>query len=97
MAEVERKIYVSPYNDLAVVAGQGTVALEMEAQTAGFDTIMVATGGGGLIGGIAACLLIGWVAVDSYHREHTRLAELNDRLTRSLAEIRTLRAPASIC
>ena len=47
---------VHPYDTSPTLAGQGTVALEMEAQTAGFDTIMVATGGGGLIGGIAAWL-----------------------------------------
>jgi len=47
---------VHPYDTAPTLAGQGTVALEMEAQTGGFDTIMVATGGGGLIGGIAAWL-----------------------------------------
>ena len=45
-----------PYDTAPTLAGQGTVALEMEAQTDGFDTILVATGGGGLIGGIAAWL-----------------------------------------
>jgi threonine dehydratase len=34
--------------------GQGTLGLEFEQQAAGFDTLLVAVGGGGLIGGIAA-------------------------------------------
>src|SRR5690349_16630258 len=44
---------VHPYDDLAVVAGQGTIGFEMLAQQPGIDTLLVAVGGGGLIGGIA--------------------------------------------
>jgi threonine dehydratase len=47
-------VYVSPYNDDAVVAGQGTVGLEFEQQVRDLDRLYVAVGGGGLIGGIAA-------------------------------------------
>ncbi|WP_308128135.1 serine/threonine dehydratase [Modestobacter italicus] len=45
---------VHAYDDRDVVAGQGTVAEELDAQVPGLDTVLVATGGGGLIGGIAA-------------------------------------------
>ena len=45
---------VHPYDGFATLAGQGTVAREIEAQMGGIDTILVATGGGGLIGGVAA-------------------------------------------
>ena len=48
--------FVHAYNDPDVVAGQGTVALEMLAQLQGFDTVVVPIGGGGLIGGIAMYL-----------------------------------------
>lgn len=48
------RTYISPYNDLAVVAGQGTVAVELLAQWPEVDTVYVAVGGGGLIGGMAA-------------------------------------------
>ncbi len=48
--------YVSPYNDIDVVAGQGTVAVEMHEQMQRIDSVIVAVGGGGLIGGIAAYL-----------------------------------------
>jgi threonine dehydratase len=45
---------VHPYDDLAVMAGQGTIALEMLAQQPTIDTLVVAIGGGGLISGMAA-------------------------------------------
>ena len=44
---------VHPYDDFAVMAGQGTVALEMLAQQPAIDTLVVAVGGGGLIAGMA--------------------------------------------
>jgi threonine dehydratase len=44
---------VHPYDDLAVMAGQGTVALEMLAQQPALEAIVVAVGGGGLISGVA--------------------------------------------
>src|SRR5947209_1902978 len=44
---------VHPFDDRAVIAGQGTVALEMLAQQPGIDTLVVAIGGGGLIAGMA--------------------------------------------
>lgn len=48
--------YVSPYNDLDVIAGQGTVAVELAQQSHELDAVFVAVGGGGLIGGIGAFL-----------------------------------------
>jgi len=44
---------VHPYDDLAVMAGQGTIGLEMLAQQPRIDTLVVAIGGGGLISGVA--------------------------------------------
>lgn len=46
--------YIHPFADPAVIAGQGTIALEVLADAPGTDTIMVAIGGGGLISGVAA-------------------------------------------
>ena len=45
---------VHPYDDLAVMAGQGTIALEMLSAVPQLDTLVVAIGGGGLISGVAA-------------------------------------------
>jgi threonine dehydratase len=44
---------VHPYDDAAVIAGQGTIALEMLADEPGLDALIVPVGGGGLISGIA--------------------------------------------
>jgi threonine dehydratase len=49
-------VYVSPYNDATVVAGQGTIALELLRQQPTLRTVVVSVGGGGLISGIAATL-----------------------------------------
>jgi threonine dehydratase len=53
MAEVERLSFVHPYDDPAVMAGQGTVALEMLAEAPHLDILVVPIGGGGLVSGMA--------------------------------------------
>lgn len=55
-AEHTSRVYVSPYNDPVVVAGQGTVGLELGNQLEGVDTVLVALGGGGLIAGVGGYL-----------------------------------------
>ncbi len=47
-------IFVHPFNDIDVIAGQGTIALEIMEQLDKVDAIVVPIGGGGLISGIAA-------------------------------------------
>jgi threonine dehydratase len=47
-------LQVHAYDQEAALLGQGTVGLELEAQAPRIDTLLVAVGGGGLIGGIAA-------------------------------------------
>lgn len=54
LAQQEQLTFVHPYDDEAIIAGQGTVALEMLEAVPELDTLVVAIGGGGLIGGIAA-------------------------------------------
>jgi threonine dehydratase len=49
-------VWISPYNDLEVIQGQGTVAAELLEQIESFDDVLVPVGGGGLIAGIAGCL-----------------------------------------
>ena len=46
-------VFVHPFDDPLVIAGQGTVALEMLAQVPAIDTLIVPVGGGGLIAGMA--------------------------------------------
>jgi threonine dehydratase len=45
---------VHAFNDAATVAGQGTIAIELDRQLPDIDTVLVSVGGGGFIGGIAA-------------------------------------------
>ena len=55
-AQRDGMTFISPYNDLEVVAGQGTIAVELERQMGDLDAVFVAVGGGGLISGIATYL-----------------------------------------
>ncbi len=53
LAEQQGLVFVHPYDDEAIVAGQGTVALEMLRAQPDIDTLVIAIGGGGLIAGMA--------------------------------------------
>ncbi|MEW9836670.1 threonine ammonia-lyase, partial [Mesorhizobium marinum] len=55
-AEEEGAAYFHPFADPAVVAGQGTVALELLDAVPDVDTVLVAVGGGGLIAGMSVAL-----------------------------------------
>lgn len=48
----EGRTFVSAYNDLEVIAGQGTVGLEMIEEKPDLDILLVPVGGGGLISGV---------------------------------------------
>jgi threonine dehydratase len=49
----EGRVQVHPYDDAMVIAGQGTVALELLADHPELDALVVPTGGGGLLAGMA--------------------------------------------
>jgi threonine dehydratase len=49
-------VYISPYNDEQIIAGQSTIGLELARQLEHIDAIFVTVGGGGLISGIAGYL-----------------------------------------
>lgn len=55
-AALRNREYISPYNDLVIMAGQGTIGSELRRQLPGLDAVVIAVGGGGLIGGVAADL-----------------------------------------
>jgi threonine dehydratase len=52
-AEAESLAYIHPFANPDVIAGQGTVALEILEKAPDIDTLLVAVGGGGLISGMA--------------------------------------------
>ncbi len=55
-AEQHGMVYLSPYNDADVIAGQGTCGVEIANQLPDVDAIFIAVGGGGLISGVGAFL-----------------------------------------
>ena len=59
MSREKEMPFLSPYNDLDLIAGQGTVGLEMLEDSPDIDVVLVPVSGGGLISGIAAV----WKAV----------------------------------
>ncbi len=56
LCESEGMVFLHPFDDAAVMAGQGTLALEMMEQIPALEAIIVPIGGGGLIGGIACAI-----------------------------------------
>jgi len=55
-AKKEGMIYISPYNDEKIIAGQGTIGVELLEQLKDVDVVFIPVGGGGLISGIAIYL-----------------------------------------
>jgi len=53
LADAERLVFIHPYDDPQVIAGQGTIALEMLEDAPGIDCLVVPAGGGGLLTGMA--------------------------------------------
>ncbi|QGN08053.1 threonine ammonia-lyase [Halorhabdus sp. CBA1104] len=56
IADAEDRTYVPAFDDEMVMAGQGTLGLEIEEDCPEVDTVVVAVGGGGLISGVATAL-----------------------------------------
>ena len=54
LSKEQGRVYIAPYDDEAVIAGQGTIAQEMLQQKKELQAIFVPVGGGGLIAGVAA-------------------------------------------
>jgi threonine dehydratase len=81
LAETEGLVFISPYDDPAIIAGQGTLAMELLQDFPDLDVIVIPVGGGGLISGsvIAAQamkpgIVIVGVEVESYSAMAQRLA-----------------------
>jgi len=56
IAQETGAVYVHPFDDFEVMAGQGTIGLELLEQLPDADAVIVPVGGGGLIAGIAAAM-----------------------------------------
>lgn len=56
IVEMEGRIFIPPYDDAQVIAGQGTIGLEILQDLYDVDNVIVPIGGGGLIAGIATAI-----------------------------------------
>ncbi len=81
LAETEGLVFIHPYDDPAIIAGQGTLALELLQDFPDLDTLVVPVGGGGLIAGCALAaramkpdLQVIGVEVETYSAMAQRLA-----------------------
>ena len=65
LAEQNQQVFIHPYDDLGVIAGQGTMALEMLADSPDLDALVIPVGGGGLLAGclVAAAAIKPGIAV----------------------------------
>lgn len=56
LREEQGGVFVHPFDDEAVIAGQGTISLEILKSLPTVNTVLVPAGGGGLLAGMAACI-----------------------------------------
>lgn len=56
IVEKEGATFIHPYDDLEVMAGQGTIGVEILEDLPTVDMVLVPAGGGGLLAGVAACI-----------------------------------------
>ncbi len=70
------RVFVHPFDDPVVIAGAGTVGLEILEDVPGVDTIVVSAGGGGLVAGIAAACVPAGVRVVAVEPERSNALQL---------------------
>jgi threonine dehydratase len=56
LEQVEKLTFIHPFDDPAIIAGQGTIALEILEQVPDVEAILVPVGGGGLVSGVAVAV-----------------------------------------
>jgi threonine dehydratase len=80
LAEKHSYVFVHPYDDPFIVAGQGTVALEMLATVPDLDALIIPVGGGGLIAGCAVAAKAIRPEIDIYGVESKNFSAMSQRL-----------------
>lgn len=104
LAEEDGLTFIHPFDDERIIAGQGTIGLELHEQFPAIETVLVSVGGGGLISGIATALdsldhdvrVIGVQPTGAAHAgpslEHGEIVELDqvDTIADGIADTRLL-------
>ncbi len=80
LAEAEGLVNIHPYDDEAVMAGQGTLALELLEDAPELDALVIPVGGGGLIAGCAIAAAARRPGIEVYGVEVAAYASLAQRL-----------------
>lgn len=106
LADEKGYVFVHPYEDATVIAGQGTVGLEVFSQIKDLEMIIVPVGGGGLISGIAIALkalnpkikVIGvqTQAVDTMYQLFKKMQPDLSRLTSTIADGIAVQSPSQV-
>jgi threonine dehydratase len=78
-------LQIHPYDHAATIAGQGTMARELDRQVEGVDTVVVATGGGGFIAGQAA-----------WFRDRVRIVSVEPETSQCLRAAREAGEPVDV-
>lgn len=73
-------VFIHPYDDPDIVAGQGTVALEMLEQAPGLDALLVPVGGGGLVSGMACAARALSPGIEVYGVESKAFCAMHQKL-----------------
>ncbi len=105
LAEARGLLFVHPYDDEAIMAGQGTLALEMLRAQPGLEVLVVPVGGGGLIAGVATAakaLQPGIEVIGVQTRRFPAMVNLvqgarHPQGTSTIAEGIAVGAPGSLC
>jgi len=87
LARCEGGLFVHPYEDALVIAGQGTVGLEMLAAVPDLDALVVPVGGGGLIAGTAVAARAASERVRIYGVETRNYPSMHQRLAGRPVEV----------
>jgi len=81
LAETESLVFIHPYDDPGIIAGQGTLALEMLQDVPDLDALIMPVGGGGLLAGaliaatgLSPCISVYGAEVETYAPMAQRLA-----------------------
>jgi threonine dehydratase len=106
LAKENSYVFVHPYEDEKVIAGQGTIGLELHEQIEGLEQVIVPIGGGGLISGIAVALkslnpnikVIGvqTEAVDSMYRLYKKQTESRLPYRATIADGIAIKVPSQV-